>query len=255
MRPRPTDAQVLADRLGPAVLFMPSIQSGASALIFQTSLVAALVGFGTYFDLTASTGARPPKTPAALETELVRDDASPEVRHIAQWALASQDAGGLPFVVVDKAQARLFAFDPHGHLRGSTPVLLGAARSDEAEVPATPAGRFVADAWLSAQADGIVWVNGAAKLALHAMPSPNTPGHGLQRLASARLDDKRISEGSLHVAANFYRVHLGALRSQPSIAYVLPETLPAQQVFGSFAVSQWPLISQSPRSRAARNPS
>jgi hypothetical protein len=234
---------------------MRSPRRGAAATLFQTSLIGALIGFGLYFDHAASSGLPAPEAQGVFETALVRESASPEVLHIAQWAVASHDHAGLPFVVVDKAQARLFAFDPEGRLRGSTPVLLGAAKSDEADAPATPAGRFVADNWLSARGDGIVWVNGDTQLALHALPSPKSPGRGMQRLASARVDDKRISEGSLHVAAEFYRDHLGGLRSQPSVVYVLPETLPVEQVFGSYAMNGWPLIAQSPRARAARSPS
>jgi hypothetical protein len=231
---------------------MRSARSGPSGLLFQISLVAVLIGFGAYFDHASSDS---DGVIAIQETELLREKASPQVRYIAQWAVSSRDHGGLPFVVVDKARARLFAFDPDGHLSGSGPVLLGAARSDDNAVPATPAGRFVADNWLSSRAEGIVWVNGATQLNLHAVPSSNAPGRGIQRLASRRLEDKRISEGSLHVAAEFYRDHLGVLRTQPSVAYVLPETLPVDEVFGSYKIEQRSLFAQLTRGLIARSPS
>ena len=129
-----------------------------AGLIFQTGLVAALIGFGVYFDHASRELAPVTEAVSALTADLARERASAEVRQVALWAVDSHDHAGLPFVVVDKARARLFAFDQDGRLRGSTPVLLGSARSDDSAVPATPAGRFVADAARSAQVDEIVWV-------------------------------------------------------------------------------------------------
>jgi hypothetical protein len=200
--------------------------------VFQTSLFAALIAFGLYFDHEA-TSAPTAQRVATLRAQLAREQAAPEVEQLASWAVDSLDHAGLPFVVVDKTRARLFAFDPQGRLQGSAPVLLGASHEDGPAVPATPAGRFVADPRLSASSDGIVWVRSGTVLSLHGVPSSAAPGHGLQRLASTNVQDKRISDGSLHVAADFYRDHLRALRTQESIAYVLPEALPWQQVFGA----------------------
>jgi hypothetical protein len=199
--------------------------------LFQTSLVAALIGFGLYFDHEAAS-APSAQTAVALRAELAREQAAPEVQQVAAWAIDSRDHAGLPFVVVDKTRARLFAFDPQGRLRGSAPVLLGASHDDGPAAPATPAGRFVADPRLSATSDGIVWIHADTILSLHGVPSGTAAGHRLQRLASGNVRDKRISDGSLHVAADFYRAHLSWLRTQESVAYVLPEALPWQQVFG-----------------------
>ena len=41
------------------------------------------------------------------------------------------DNGGLPFMVVDKVNARLFLFDAGGALRATTPILVGLARGDD----------------------------------------------------------------------------------------------------------------------------
>lgn len=211
----------------------PTARARASAALFQASLVAALVGFGLYFDHTASLVAPVPETIARMQGELAREQASPQVARIARWAVDTQDHAGLPFVVVDKARARLFAFDPQGRLVGSAPVLLGTAKEDGAKAPATPAGRFVTDTWLSARSDGIVWVNETTAVSLHETPSPQSPGRGLQRLASREVEDKRISDGSLHVSGEFYRNVMSALRTQPGVAYVLPEVLPLEDVFRS----------------------
>jgi hypothetical protein len=222
--------QSFAGPSGP-VLFRPSSLAGPSGPVFYTSLAAALIGFGLFFDHVMVDAV--PKEPAAiLKTELARERASPDVERIAAWAIASRDHAGLPFLVVDKAKAMLFTFAGDGRLAASAPILLGASRADgPAAAGATPAGRFVAATWLSIRGEGMVWINADAALTLHGIPSGISPGRAPQRLASADLDDKRISDGSLHVAGDFYRNHLSALRGQVSIAYVLPEVLPARDVF------------------------
>ena len=209
-------------------------------------------GFGVFFDQTAATTAAGAET-ATVQADLARARASANVRQIAQWAIDSGDHDGLPFVVVDKELARLFAFDALGRLQASAPVLLGAARGDAPEVPATPAGRFVIDTWQSSAKGTVVMVNGDVALSLYALPSPVSPGRGPERLASDRVEDKRISDGSLHVASDFYQQFIEPLRGQTGIAYVLPEVLPLHSMFAPSAsghtlrVAQWPRqFSRSP---------
>lgn len=229
---------------------MSSNRNGLAARLFPAGLLAVLVGFGLYFDHAASFGAGMEDSVAALDGELERESASPGVRQVAQWAVASQDHAGLPFVVVDKAQARIYAFDPQGRLRGNAPVRLGAAYGDEARVRATPAGRFVADTFASARSGAIVWVNADTQLALQ------MPDRSMQRLAAARpVVDNQPSEGSLNVPADFYRECLTGLQSQPSIAYVLPETVPVDHMFQRGAETPSTLAPQRPRIVVARSPS
>ena len=231
--------------------------TGPSGPVFYTCLTAALIGFGLFFDHAATVGASRDDPAAALHGDLARVRASPDVEHVAQWAVDSHDHAGLPFVVVDKVKARLFAFDAAGRLTGSAPVLLGASRGDgPAAAAATPAGRFVAATWLSARGDGIVWINADAALSLHGIPSGVSPGRGVQRLASDDVEDKRISDGSLHVAGQFYRDYLSPLKGQASIAYVLPEVLPVRDVFSSDSSNARFNFAQSPHPQAAgRKPS
>lgn len=218
---------------------------GPRGPIFYTALIALVVGFGLFFDRAAETAAVGAHT-STVQADLAQAQASDNVRHIAQWAIDSGDHGGLPFVVVDKELARLFAFDGTGRLKASTPVLLGAARGDTPEVPATPAGRFVVDTWQSSLKGSVVLVNGDVALSLYALPSPSSPGRGLERLASTRVEDKRISDGSLHMAGEFYQQFIEPLRGHTGVAYVLPEVLPMHGVFAPAAgndalrVAQWP---------------
>src|SRR5205085_5702919 len=107
--------------------------------------------------------------------------ASTEVRHIADWAVDSGDPGGLPFVIVDKRDSRVFVFDADGRLRGASPALVGAARGDDS-VPGigsraiasiqpqertTPAGRFTAVMGQGPKGEDILWVDYDSGLALH----------------------------------------------------------------------------------------
>lgn len=202
----------------------------AHATLFHSGLIAALVGFGLYFDHAAIQEAPVATARPDTESGLSRHAASPDVRRLVRWVLAAQDHENLPFLVVDKVNARIYAFDPEGRLRAAAPVLLGAGRGDHDQAPATPAGRFVA-ASLEVPRGAIVWANATSLLELHAVPSPRSPGRGTERLASADAKDKRISEGSLHVAADFYRGHLDGLRSGASVVYVLPETTPVDRLF------------------------
>src|SRR4051812_35501011 len=66
----------------------------------------------------------------AKVADLHGEQASAEVRHIADWAVDSGDTGGLPFAIVDKVDSRVFVFAADGRLRGASPALVGAARGD-----------------------------------------------------------------------------------------------------------------------------
>ena len=99
--------------------------------------------------------------------------ASVETRRLADWVIASGDAHGLPFIIVDKIDARVFAFDAHGMIHGSAPALIGLARGDisppgvgslklAAITPAmriTPAGRFEAKLGRDLGPRDILWVD------------------------------------------------------------------------------------------------
>jgi hypothetical protein len=220
-------------------------------------LAAALIGLGLFYENAARLGAASDGASADLQGALARERASEDVEQVARWAVASQDPAGLPFVIVDKARARLFAFSAAGQLIASAPVLLGTSRGDGPAVPAaTPAGRFVAATWLPVRGDGIVWINADAAVWLYAIPSELSPGHSAQRLASDDVEDRRISDGSVHVAGRFFRDHLSALKAQPSIAYVLPEVLPVRAVFDSHSSGTHLGLAHLPKAEAtARRPS
>ena len=155
--------------------------------------------------------------------------------------IATGDAHGRPFVVVDKAAARVFAFDRRGALVGAAPALLGLARGDDnipgigtlrlAEIaPAqriTPAGRYEAHLGANLAGHRILWVDYDAALSLHPVVTNNPAEHRLQRLATASILDNRISYGCINVPARFYETVIQPLFTPADgIVYILPETRP-----------------------------
>ncbi len=172
--------------------------------------------------------------------------ASPSAVAVIQAALRSGDHQGLPFVVVDKIHARVFVFSGAGRWLGSAPALVGLARGDEA-VPGlgdrplsqiqpheriTPAGRFVAELDRNAAGQTILWVDYEQAISLHPVRSLNPQERRHERLASASLQDKRISYGCINVPTPFWHaVVLPAFRDSKGIVYVLPDSRPLDSVF------------------------
>jgi hypothetical protein len=81
---------------------------------------------------------------------------SPEAKKLADWVMDSSDNAKLPFIIIDKVNARVFVFNAQGQLTGASVALLGLAVGDDS-VPGigqqklstirpaertTPAGRF-----------------------------------------------------------------------------------------------------------------
>jgi hypothetical protein len=160
---------------------------------------------------------------------------------MADWATATDDTHGLPFVIVDKVAARVFAFDRRGILIGATPALLGLARGDDS-VPGigvlrladiapgqriTPAGRYQAHLGANLAGHRILWVDYDAAISLHPVVTSNAAEHRLQRLTTPSILDNRISYGCINVPARFYAAVIQPLFAPADgIVYILPETRP-----------------------------
>ncbi|GAC1319689.1 MAG: hypothetical protein NVS3B11_08460 [Collimonas sp.] len=166
----------------------------------------------------------------------------------------------MPFVIIDKKDAKVFVFNADGRLRGAASALLGLARGDDS-VPGighrklssirpdertTPAGRFVAALDRDLRGKEILWVDYDSAIALHPVITTNIKERRAQRLATPSPLDKRITYGCINVPALFYKnVVSPAFRGTNGIVYVLPETRSAQKVFASYDVDE------SARPRAA----
>ncbi len=186
--------------------------------------------------------------PSAQAADAGLSRAAPATRQLIQWVRATLDNQQLPFIVVDKARARAFAFDASGALRASAPVLMGAARGDHS-VPGigerpiasiqpdertTPAGRVEAELGHNAQGEEVLWVDYEAAVSLHRVRATQPAERRLQRLASATPEDNRISYGCINVPRVFYEQVVQPLVGRfggRAIVYVLPEVLPVTTVF------------------------
>jgi len=182
--------------------------------------------------------------------------ASREVRHIADWVVHSQDnhAGdhlGLPFVIVDKKDARVYVFDAHGQWRGAAAALLGEARGDDAapvigdrELSAirpgektTPAGRFVSTLGDNMRGEDVLWVDYNTATSMHRVLTTNPKERRAHRLASATPLDNRISYGCINIPVKFFeKIVRPAFAGTRGVVYVLPETKSARQFFASYNV-------------------
>jgi hypothetical protein len=183
-----------------------------------------------------------------------RERASHEARHVADWVVDAgdnhaADNRSLPFVIVDKKDAKVFVFDAGGRLRGAAPALLGLARGDDSvpgigeremssirpEERTTPAGRFVA----ALDRDNVLWVDYETAISMHRVINTKPAERRLQRLASPTPLDNRISYGCINVPVKFYEnVVLPAFAGTKAIVYVLPETRLAREVFASYDVEE-----------------
>lgn len=204
-------------------------------LIFQRVrrllLAAGLAAF------TASASSVPVAPMAALTND---------ARALVAQVTRSNDHGDVPFMVLDKRVARLWVFDAQARLQGSTPVLLGLAIGDDTapgvgELPlsqiadaarTTPAGRFVIEPGRNLHGDDILWIDYASAVSMHRVRSVNAGERRLQRLASPRAADRRISYGCINVPVGFFnRALMPFFKETRAIAYVLPETQPVAAVF------------------------
>jgi hypothetical protein len=178
---------------------------------------------------------------------------SAAARDVADWVLDSGDNHGLPFMIVDKVEARVFMFQADGVLRGAAPALLGMARGDDSAPgigerslasigPAdrtTPAGRFVAALDHNLHGAEMLWVSYETAISLHPVLTSNPQERRAQRLASATPADNRISWGCINVAADFFRnIVSPAFTGSDGIVYILPETRPQNTVFASYDVNK-----------------
>ena len=182
-----------------------------------------------------------------------RERASHEARHVADWVVDSGDSRSMPFVIVDKKNAKVFVFDADGRLRGAAPALLGLARGDDAvpgigdrelssirpEERTTPAGRFVAALDRNLRGEQILWVDYDAAISMHRVLTTKPKERRPQRLATPTPLDNRISYGCINVPAKFYEnVVSPAFTGTNGIVYVLPEERLMREVFASYDVEE-----------------
>jgi hypothetical protein len=180
-----------------------------------------------------------------------QEPASQESRYLADWVLDSSNNQNMPFLIIDKKQAKAFVFDAKGKLLGAAPVLLGLALGDTS-IPGigkmalsnikpnertTPAGRFVAALGRDTHNKEILWVDYGLGIALHRVTTTLPKERRLQRLDSNDPLEHRISYGCINVPVRFYNnVVSPTFTGTNGIVYILPDKRLVQEVFGSYNI-------------------
>jgi len=189
---------------------------------------------------------RPAPASPSVPVDVALQSASAEVKRVARWVIDSKDNGGMPFLLVDKVNARVFAFDPAGHLQGTALVLLGMSRGDRLLAPnsatmshmppqvrITPAGRFVSHLGIDSHGKELLVLDYGASISLHPVIKGTPAEHRAERLASPSPLDHRISFGCINVPPDFYTTFVHpAFEKTQGIVYVLPEMGAASALFG-----------------------
>ncbi|MBE7940149.1 MULTISPECIES: L,D-transpeptidase [Ramlibacter] len=170
-----------------------------------------------------------------------------DAARLLAWARATHDAGGLPFVIIDKRNSQVQVYDGAGELRGASPALVGTARGDAVEPGiglrpiasirpeerVTPAGRFRAVMGRGPKGEDILWVDYDQALALHRVVTNVPAEHRLERLRSPRPQDRRITYGCINVPVRFFeQVVQPVFAPQGGIVYILPESRPLASLIG-----------------------
>lgn len=187
--------------------------------------------------------------PLRKRANFEKEFASHDARFLADWVVDSGDNRGMPFVIVDKVDAKVFVFHSDGRLRGAAPALLGMAQGDDAvpgigkrdmksirpEERTTPAGRFTSYLGINFYRKDILWVDYEGAVSLHRVVTNKPEEKRLERLATPTPLDNRISYGCINVPAKFFdKVVKPAFKGVMGIVYVLPEIKSKKDVFASY---------------------
>lgn len=167
-----------------------------------------------------------------------------KAHQFADWVRRTGDNRTLPFAIVDKQTAKIHVHTAEGNEVAVSPVLVGAARGDDS-VPGigerpmnqiqpservTPSGRFESEPGINIQGEDIVWIDYDDAVSLHRVRPKVAAERRLERLASQRPQDQRITYGCINVPVDFYEAHIRpSLGQTPGVVYVLPETRPWSQ--------------------------
>jgi hypothetical protein len=182
----------------------------------------------------------------ASDAAFAKAQPSADARRLLGWISKSGDNLELPFLIVDKVQAKVFAFNPDGVLQGWAPALLGLGRGDispagigqrrladiSPQERITPAGRFIAGLGNDLGEADILWVDYDSAISLHRVITSNSKDRRRERLASASTEDNRISYGCINVPLNFFdAVIQKVFNNTNGVVYILPEEGPLEGVF------------------------
>jgi hypothetical protein len=168
---------------------------------------------------------------------------------MADWVADSRDNGGMPFVIVDKEDAKVFVFDKDGRLLGGAWALVGLAHGDDSipgigtmpltaitpDLRTTPAGRFVAGLGHDLGEKDVLWVDYSLAISMHRVINTNLAERRLERIVSENAAEHRISYGCINVPAKFFdSVVDPAFKDSKGVVYILPEVKAMNAVFPGY---------------------
>ena len=229
--------------------------SSNAAVIFCLALLT--VSVTTCLTAVANESAQSSKPAHPKEANFKQEHASYEVRYLAAWAIDSGDNNNKVFVIVDKANAKVFVFNADGRLKGAAPALLGLAKGDDSvpgignrkiasirrEERTTPAGRFVASLDQNLRGEEILWVDYDTGISMHQVKTNKFKKNRLKRLATSTPLDNRITYGCINISEQFFvTVVRPAFTGTNGIVYVLPESGSARTIFGAYDVEERALL-------------
>jgi hypothetical protein len=187
--------------------------------------------------------------PPPKRADFKKAERSRSAQNVADWVADSGDNAGMPFIIVDKIDARVFVFSADRHLSGSAPALLGLAKGDHSfpgigdkELSAirpkertTPAGRFIGLLGHNSDGSNVLWVDHDKAVSLHRVITDQPKERRLQRLATPTPLDNRISYGCINVPVKFYdEVVRPVFANTRGVIYILPEIRSNNEIFESY---------------------
>ncbi|MGN6528536.1 MAG: hypothetical protein ACTHL8_19270 [Burkholderiaceae bacterium] len=242
-------------------------QAQAAAQREQERVLALLEDRPWHPDAPPTASIVPPPLPQPVLAQADFGSVHPtrDARHMADWVVARHDNGRMPFIVLDKRAARLYAFQPNGTLVQDTPVLLGQSHGDDTypgigNVPisevkpyqrTTAAGRFVTRPGLDEDHTDVVWLDYDAALAMHRVINKVKSERRPWRLAQPNPKLRRISWGCINIPIPFFNEYISPVfGKQRGVVYVIPETKTFAEVFekngGAPAVGQTLAMDNAP---------
>ena len=171
------------------------------------------------------------------------------VKKMADWVFDSGDNRGLPFVIIDKPEAKVFVFDKSARILGTAWALVGLAPGDDSvpgigtmplkeitpDMRTTPAGRFVATIGHDLGTLNVLWVDYPTAVSLHRVINTNPAERRLERIVSKVPAEHRISYGCINVPAQFFdNVVDPTFKDTNGIVYILPEVKEMRAVFPAY---------------------
>jgi len=173
--------------------------------------------------------------------------ASADAHITADWMVRNGLTKGGPFLLADKLNGVMYAFDGDGALIAKSPALFGASKGDiltaeQAAKPIeqttqadkiTPAGIYPAQIKSGEYGNSLYFADyGATQLAVHRVYLGTPSEQRMQRLQSENPNDNRISYGCINALPEFIDNVIIPNFAGKSQVVILPDSTSAESYFG-----------------------